>query len=279
MRDLKVALIQMSPSADRGDNLAQAARFLDRASEAGAHLAVLPEMFSLMCPPRDWRSGAEPAGGPTEEFLAGKAREGGLHIVGGSYVESAGEGAFYNTSTTFGPDGSVIGRYRKMHLFWTRIEGETRYDERSWLSAGDERYVWEIHGFNVMVGICYDLRFPEFFRVREGGAVDLYCLPAAFMATTGKAHWRVLARARAIENLAYFAGAATVGKHYEVEGRPGESVTTYGHSMFVSPWGEVEGTLESGEGVLFGEVKRDEIEAARGRLAALEHTREQLWRQ
>jgi len=134
-----------------------------------------------------------------------------------------------------------------------------------------------LEGMRIAVGICYDVRFPEFFRLPGGKPVDMYCLPAAFMHATGEAHWDLLIRSRAVENLAYFAAAGTVGCHYEVEGRAGESVNTYGHSMIVSPWGEVLAEVPTGHGVAVATVARDEIDACRRKLGALDHIRGDLW--
>lgn len=278
MSGIGVSVVQMSPGGDREDNLARAATLVAESAEKGAKLAVLPEMFSALVPAARWKQAAERQGGRVETFLADAARKHRMYIVGGSYVEAAGDGRFFNTCPVFAPDGSVVGRYRKMHLFWTDIAGATRYDERSYLAAGDTQLVFDAAGFTVAVGICYDLRFPEFFRKPLGRTPDIYCLGAAFMHTTGKAHWETLVKARAIENLAYFAAAGTVGRHYEVAERPGEFVETWGHSMLVSPWGEAVAETAEGEGVAVGEVAHEAIAGARARLAALDHMRDDLWR-
>jgi len=278
MSKISVAVIQMSPSGDRENNLSHAATLLAESAERGATLAILPEMFSALVPAAQWRQTAERQGGAVEAFLTETARKHRMYIVGGSYVEAADGGRFFNTCPVFAPDGSVLGRYRKMHLFWTDIKGATRYDERSYLAAGDSQLVFNAAGFAVTVGICYDLRFPEFFRKPLGRVPDLCCLPAAFMHATGKAHWETLVKARAIENLAYFAAAGTVGRHYEVAGRPGEFVETWGHSMLVSPWGNAVAETADGEGVAVGEITHEAIVQARGKLAALDHMRDDLWR-
>lgn len=277
MPNITIAVIQMNPGAERADNLDRAGDLLAAAAERGARLAVLPEMFSCMVPALEWLQTAEPAGGATEGFLAGRACEHRLYIVGGSYIEEA-DGALYNTCPVFGPDGALVGRYRKMHLFRTDIAGETRYDERAFLAAGDSRMAFEAEGFRVAVGLCYDLRFPEFFRSPGENPPDLYCLGAAFMEATGRAHWETLVRARAIENLAFFAAAGTVGEHYPVAGGMGKVLETYGHSMIVSPWGEILDEVEAGEGIALAEVDGEAIAESRARLRALDHMRRELWR-
>lgn len=278
MATLDVAVIQLSPKADQRANLGRAASLLGEAGSRGARLAVLPEMFSLLVPPDQWRDSAEPAGGPVEDFLSRRAKALQLYIVGGSFIEIAEDGRLFNTCPVFAPDGSLLGRYRKMHLFWTDIKGATAYDERSYLSAGDSRLIIEIEGFAASVGICYDLRFPEFFRPSTSEPVDILFLGAAFMYETGRAHWETLVRARAIENLAYFAAAATVGTHYDIPGRSGRAVSTFGHSMVVSPWGKVLSCVDEGEGIALATVSTEAIRKARNSLAALQHIRSDLWR-
>jgi len=276
MREMAVAVVQFCPGEAREGNFETASRLLGEAAAKDARLAVLPEMFSAMAPAAKWPEIAEPRGGPVERFLSAEATSRRMYIIGGSYIEKEG-GKRYNTCPVFGPDGALLGRYRKMHLFWVDIPGAARYDERSYLEAGDEQFTFTADGFRAAVGICYDLRFPEFFRLPGGAPVDLYCLGAAFMHATGLAHWEVLARSRAVENLAYFAASGTVGCHYEAPAGSGETVRTYGHSMIVSPWGEVLARLGDGDGVAVAVVKGDEIDAARGRLRALDHIREELW--
>ncbi len=271
-----VAVIQMSPGADQSVNLSKADALLAKAAGNGAEICVLPEMFSALVGTSRWSEISEPAGGKVERFLSERAAEHRLLIVGGSYIEAAGD-YFHNTCAVFAPDGSLVGRYRKMHLFWTHIEGQASYDERTCLVAGDKRLVFEALGFRVSVGICYDLRFPEFFRDPRQEPVDLYCMGAAFMQATGIAHWHTLVRARAIENLAYVAAAGTVGEHYPIEGRAGEVLKTFGHSMIVSPWGEVLDQVASGEGVAMAEASRSTLEQSRARLCALDHMRDELW--
>ncbi len=278
MSELEVAVIQTWPTDDYERNLERVGEFISEAASQGARLLVLGEMFSFMAPPERWRGAAQAAGGHLEGFLCDLALKHSVYIVGGSYIEAGSDGAFHNTCPVVAPDGRVVGRYRKMHLFWTEIEGETSYDERSYLVAGERRFRFDAFGFSVAVGICYDLRFPEFFRPRGGEPAELFCLPAAFMRATGRAHWEVLIRARAIENLAFFAAGGTVGSHYEVPGEPGRSVETYGHSMVVSPWGEVLSSLEDGEGLVRATVTKADLVAARGRLGALDHMRDGLWR-
>ncbi len=277
MSELTVAVLQFCPGIDQERNLKTAGRLLAQASFRGTRLAVLPEMFSRFLPAAKWRENAEETGGAVEKFLAEQALANRIYLVGGSYVEKTAEGEYFNTCAVFTPEGQLAGRYRKMHLFWTDIPGRTRYDERSYLSAGEGRFSFDADGFRVEVGICYDLRFPEFFRPSGGKPADIFCLPSAFMEATGAAHWASLVRARAIENLAYFAAADTAGTHFDVAERPGEKVKTWGHSMVVGPWGNILGQVDSGEGMAVAEISHGDIARARAKLAALEHIRDDLW--
>jgi nitrilase len=281
MSILRVAVVQVSPGCDVTANLARAAELVAEAAAKGARLVVLPEMFAGVVPAERWGEIAETEGGPVESGLVHLSRLHHVWLTAGVGVQTRPQDPTgrrtYNVCTTTDPRGEIVARYRKMHLFWTDIPGATRYDERSHLCAGDCQTVVDIEGFRTAVGICYDLRFPEFFRKPLGAPADLYCLGAAFMKATGQAHWETLVRARAIENLSYFAAAGTWGRHYEVAGRPGEWVETYGHSMIVSPWGEVLAQVGEGEGVAVAEISHERIAEARKRLGALDHMREELW--
>ncbi|MES2508882.1 MAG: carbon-nitrogen hydrolase family protein [Pseudomonadota bacterium] len=265
---MKVAAIQMVSSADVSANLTAARQLLEEAANQGAELAVLPEYFWLLgFKDTDKLPLAEQAGqGPKQDFLAQCAKDFGLWIAGGTLPLSTGNPSHVsNTTLVYKPSGECVARYDKIHLF--RFDnGKESYDESRVLDAGSEPVVFELPSvdgqtYRVGLSICYDLRFPELYRALKA---DLLLVPSAFTFTTGQAHWEVLLRARAIENLAYVLAAAQGGEHDN--GR-----RTWGHSMVVSPWGQVLSQLATGAGVVMAEVDKAAMDADRKRLPALGH--------
>ena len=268
---MKVAAIQMVSAVSVAPNLQQAHALLSEAARGGAELAVLPEYFCLLGQ-RDTDKLAlqEPfGGGVIQQFLADTARELGLWIVGGTLPLSTPEPAHVrNSSLVYAPSGGCVARYDKIHLF--RFDnGHERYDESRVLERGREPVAFELpsrdgHVWRIGLSVCYDLRFPELYRTYAAQGTDLLLVPSAFTHTTGQAHWEVLLRARAIENLAYVVAPAQGGLHEN--GR-----RTWGHSMLVDPWGVVTHELAEGAGVVMGELDAARLKAARLQLPALEH--------
>ncbi len=265
---MKIAAIQMVSTPEVARNLAAARRLVVQAADAGAALVALPEYFCLMgLRDADKLGVAElPGDGPIQAMLAAAARELSLWIVGGTLpLRIAGDpGRVRNACCVFAPDGSLAARYDKMHLFGFD-NGAERYDESLVLEAGSEPVALDLAptGLRLGLSVCYDLRFPELYRAL---AADLIAVPSAFTHTTGKAHWELLLRARAIENQAYVIAPAQGGKHEN--GR-----RTWGHSMIVDPWGEVLACIETGEGVALAELRPERIAEVRRQLPALAHRR------
>ena len=265
---MKIAAIQMVSTPEVARNLAAARRLVAQAADAGAALVALPEYFCLMgLRDADKLGVAElPGDGPIQAMLAAAAREFSLWIVGGTLpLRIAGDpGRVRNACCVFAPDGSLAARYDKMHLFGFD-NGAERYDESLVLEAGSEPVALDLApaGLRLGLSVCYDLRFPELYRAL---AADLIAVPSAFTHTTGKAHWELLLRARAIENQAYVIAPAQGGKHEN--GR-----RTWGHSMIVDPWGEVLACIETGEGVALAELRPERIAEVRRQLPALAHRR------
>ncbi|WP_174874124.1 carbon-nitrogen hydrolase family protein [Vogesella oryzae] len=260
----KAAAVQMVSSPDPQRNLQRAAELVAEAVAQGAELVVLPEYFCMM----GHQDGDKVAirenfeAGPLQQGLAAIAREHGVWLVGGTVPLACPEpGKVYNTLLLFAPDGSVAGRYDKIHLFGFIGQGE-RYCESDSILAGTEPLKVGTPLADIAFGICYDLRFPELFR--RLSPFDLLVLPAAFTATTGEAHWEVLLRARAIENQCYVLASAQGGEHEN--GRK-----TYGQSMIIDPWGRIVAELSKGEGVVIAEIDPEVIQSVRGRLPALAH--------
>ncbi|MEW6705747.1 MAG: carbon-nitrogen hydrolase family protein [Pseudomonadota bacterium] len=266
---MKVAALQMVSTPDVQRNLASAARLIAQAVEAGAQLVALPEYFCFMGhDDRDKLALAEDdGGGPIQQFLAEQARAHGLWIIGGTLPMRCGDAArVRNSCCVMGPDGRLVARYDKLHLFRYRNDAGEDYDEGRVLQAGEQPVTAQLGGWRAGFSICYDLRFPELYRAMMVPPCDLLSVPAAFTHTTGRAHWELLLRARAVENQCYVIAAAQGGRHEN--GR-----RTWGHSMVVDPWGEVLAVCAEGEGVAMAEMRRERIDEVRRQLPALSHRR------
>lgn len=263
---MKIAAVQMISGPEVGPNLETAGRRVAEAAAAGARLVALPEYFPLIGASDEARLAArEREGeGPIQAFLADTARRHGIWLVGGSIPLYARDpGKLLNTCLVFDDAGQVAARYDKIHLFGFRKGGE-HYDEAATIEAGDRVASVATPVGRVGLAICYDLRFPELFRAM--GEVDLLVIPAAFTETTGRAHWELLLRARAVENQCYLLAAAQGGRH--PTGR-----LTHGNSMIIDPWGSVLARMDKGEGVVAAELDPTRIAEVRTSLPALKHRR------
>ncbi|PMQ14668.1 2-oxoglutaramate amidase [Janthinobacterium sp. AD80] len=251
-----------SPSVD--DNLATARRLVAQAAAGGALLVVLPEYWAIMGQQEtDKLAHAEqPGSGPIQDGMAQMARQHGIWLIGGTLPLISGqEGKVLNTTLVYDPQGEPAGRYDKIHLFgFTR--GTESYNESRTIAPGAQVRSIETPFGRVGLSVCYDLRFPELYRAM--GDCALMVVPAAFTHTTGRAHWEVLLRARAIENQCYVLASAQGGLH--PNGR-----RTWGHSMLIDPWGEVKAVLPEGEGVVSGEIDPLFLAGVRESLPALAH--------
>lgn len=261
---IKVAAIQMVSTPEVAQNFASATRLVAAAAQQGAQLVLLPEYWPIMGRhERDKLAHAEADGvGPIQEFMASLARQHGLWLVGGTLPLKAGNpDKVLNTSLVYGPQGQRVARYDKIHLF-NFVRGEENYDEARTIEYGHEVQSFEAPFGRVGLSVCYDLRFPELYRAM--GECALIVMPAAFTYTTGRAHWELLLRARAIENQCYVLASAQGGEH--VNGR-----RTWGHSMLVDPWGEVVSILPEGEGLVIGDIDPHRLQYVRESLPALRH--------
>ncbi|HET7833136.1 MAG TPA: carbon-nitrogen hydrolase family protein [Gallionella sp.] len=260
----KVAAIQMASGPNVAGNLSEAHRLIAKAVEQGARLVVLPEFFAIMgMRDRDLVAAREePGHGPIQTFLSDTARQLGIWLVGGSIPLAASTpDKVLNTCLVFNERGEQVARYDKIHLFNLKLGNES-YNEARTIEPGKDVVVVDSPFGRIGLAVCYDLRFPELFRAMKD--VDIIVLPAAFTETTGKMHWELLVRARAVENLAYMIAAAQGG--YHVSGRE-----THGNSMIVDPWGRVLDRLPRGSGVVIAEVNPTYLESVRTSLPALTH--------
>ncbi len=265
---MKVAALQTVSTPDVDRNLDAAARLVAQAAQQGARLVALPEYFCLMGRrDSDKLVHAEaPGDGPVQAFLSAQARQHSVWLIGGTLpLRADTPERVRNACCVYAPDGSLAARYDKIHLFRFETERE-QYDEARVLEAGSTPTTVQAGPLRVGLSVCYDLRFPELYRALGTPPCDLLSVPAAFTHTTGRAHWELLLRARAVENQCYVLAAAQGGLHEN--GR-----RTWGHSMVVDPWGEVLAVRPEGEGVVLAEVDVARLAAVRRQLPALEHRR------
>jgi nitrilase len=260
----RVAAVQMVSTPKVEENLAAAAKLIAQAAAQKAKLVALPEYFCIMgLNERDKVAARENDGdGPIQEFLSVSAARHGVWVVGGSVPLSCDRpDKVRNSCLVYDDAGKRVARYDKIHLFGLDLGGE-RFDEANTIEPGGDPVAIDSPFGRIALSICYDVRFPELYR--RLGAVDLILVPSAFTATTGKAHWETLLRARAIENLAWVVGPAQGGRH--PSGRE-----THGHSMVVDPWGGIRGVLPKGEGVVVAAVDLELQRKLRTSLPALDH--------
>ena len=271
-KNIRAAAVQMISSTDPDNNINTMKRLVRQAAEQGADWVLLPEYWPLMgCKDTDKLAFAEPLVGSNfsetrsarfQTTLSETAAKCGVVLFGGTIpLQSPDAGKVMNTMLVYDRDGTQIGLYHKMHLFGFSGLGE-RYAEADTISAGGDVPKLAADGVPLAAGVCYDLRFPEFFRAQQ--PFDVLLLPAAFTYTTGKAHWELLLRARAVENQCYVIASAQGGEHES--GR-----RTFGHSMIIDPWGEILDILPEGEGIVIADLDAARLQSVRTRLPALKH--------
>ena len=261
------AVVQMTSTAEVERNLAAAEALVERAAARGATFIGLPENFAFL------RSEGQPVPEPQDldgawiTRMAGLARRLGVTLLLGSLPERVpGDTRVRNTSVLLGPDGVALAAYRKIHLFDIDLPGMEHLKESKAVVPGDEIVVASTTFGPVGLSICYDIRFPELYRELSRRGARVLCVPSAFTERTGKAHWEVLLRARAIENLAYVFAPAQVGHH-------GGGRASHGQALIVDPWGAVIAQVPDGEGIALAELDFERLERLRRELPALQHVR------
>jgi len=265
-----VAVAQMHSTSDKERNVGRAVELIHEAAKAGAGFVLLPEYAVYLGPEEGYAAVAEPIPGPTTERLGEAARRHGTYVCVGTIIEPSTDGRFFNTSVFIDPAGEVVATYRKIHLFDIDVPGEATDTESAYMDAGDRLVVVDTPAFTLGMSICFDVRFPELYRALASAGANVLTVPSAFTVPTGRAHWKVLLRARAIENHAYVLAA---GQH----GTTPDGIATYGHSMIVDPWGQVLQELPEGEGVLVAEIDIEEAARRRGQIPVLELRRPELY--
>lgn len=274
MPSITVAAAQMNSQDDVAKNLAQAGELVAEAAAAGATLALLPENFAFMGEEADKRALAEsvaaepaPGEGPIVAALRSLARRHGLHLVAGGMPERSEDPARpWNTSVVLDPAGHVVARYRKIHLFDVNVGDGASYRESASTSPGAAAVVAPLPGLKLGLSVCYDVRFPELYRRLADLGAELATVPAAFTLMTGKDHWHVLLRARAIESQMWVLAAGQCGEH--PRGR-----RTYGKSCLIDPWGDVVAQASDGVGLALGRVDLAQLARVRASLPCLAHRR------
>ncbi len=270
---IRVACVQMTSRADKAANLEKAERLVAQAASTGADVVVLPEKWNLIGDADALHSGAEPLeGGETVSAMARWSRAHGVTLVGGSIAERReGREKLSNTCLVFDPEGEIAAVYRKIHLFDVEAGGHV-YRESDTEEPGEEPVLVEAEGWPIGLTVCYDLRFPELYRILALDGALLFTLPAHFTLYTGKDHWELLLRARAVENQCYVAAAAQTG--VTLPDRP----PSFGRSSIVDPWGLVLALAPDEETVISAELDRARLEDIRRRFPALASRRPEAYR-
>jgi predicted amidohydrolase len=265
-RKITAAAIQMSSTPDKEENKATAEALIRGAVSDGADLVALPELWSCHGLEKVYRENAEPVPGPTTEFLGDLARELGAYVLGGSILEGGPHSErLSNTSTFFDPSGEMTAVYRKIHLFDVKVSGK-EYLESANIAPGEEIVTAKAGPATLGLSVCYDVRFPELYRLLALRGAEILAVPAAFTLQTGKDHWEVLLRTRAIENQAFVLAPAQWGR--KADGR-----WTYGRSMVVDPWGTVLATCPDRDGYALATLDLDYLERFRTEFPALANRR------
>ena len=268
----KIAAIQMTSGMDLNDNLKMAKKLLEEAVTHGATVAVLPENFPLLGKGEEYKkikcSIQETEGhGKIQDFLSHTARKLNLWIIGGTIpLTSETPEKSYAACLVYNAQGEKIARYNKLHLFDVTLNSQESYKESDTIVAGNNIVVVDTPVGRIGLSVCYDIRFPELFRELFKRGAEILIVPAAFTIPTGKAHWEILLRARAIENFCYVVAAAQWGTH-------GQGRETYGDSMIIAPYGEVITRLTQGNGVIIADIDLERVYSARRKIPVGEHQR------
>lgn len=267
----KLALCQMLVTANPEENRERASQMVREAAKNGAEMIALPEMFHTPYSLKSIAANKEKADGRSVTMLASLAKECHVYLIGGSIAEQEGD-ALYNTCFVFGPNGDLIGKHRKAHLFDVDVKGGIRFMESDIFKPGEEVTIVTTEFCDVGIGICYDVRFPELFRNMTLKGAKLIVLPASFNMTTGPAHWDLTMRARALDNQIYFAGVSPA-RNLE------SSYHSFGSSCITTPWGEFCAKLDSNPAIAYGTIDLEYLDRIRKELPLLKQRKIELYSQ
>lgn len=268
---LPVALVQLDATDDVAANIERATRLAAEAAAGGARLVVLPEYLHYRGPDDGFRRSAQSIPGPSTDAFAEVARQHDAWILVGSLAEASDDPARpYNTSVLIAPDGSIAATYRKVHLFDVEVDHGPVDTESARVRPGSDAVVAEVDGVRVGLSVCYDLRFPELYRTLALEGAEILTVPANFTERTGRDHWEVLLRARAIENGAWVLAPGQAG------GPPGQPA--FGRSMIIDPWGTVVAQAPDGVGIIHADVETDRVAAVRRQIPSLANRRPEAYR-
>jgi predicted amidohydrolase len=268
---LPVALVQLDATGDVEANIDRATALTDEAAAGGARLVVLPEYLHYRGDDVGFRASARPIPGPFTEAFAEVARRHNAWILAGSVAETSDDpGCPYNTSVLLDPNGSIAATYRKIHLFDVSVDDGPVDTESDRVSPGDTPVVADVDGVRVGLSVCYDLRFPELYRTLALAGAEVFAVPSNFTERTGRDHWEVLLRARAIENGAWVLAPGQSG------GPPGQPA--FGRSMVIDPWGTVVAQASDGVGIIRADAETDRVAAVRRQIPSLANRRPETYR-
>ncbi len=271
-RTVNVAAIQMNSGSDPVHNLESAIALIELAADEGATYVQVPEYFNYLGPARRYAEVAESIPGPTTTRLAAVAKRRRIHLHLGSMLERREGDRPFNTSVLIDATGSIVATYRKAHLFDVDVPGAVTHRESDNLSAGEELVVARLKRFSVGLSVCFDVRFPELYQALAANGADVFAIPAAFNASTGKSHWHVLVRSRAIENHAFVVAATQAGV-------TAEGIATFGHALIVDPWGVILAESSGAEPqVITATLDLDEVLRRRAQIAVMRFRRPALYR-
>ncbi|XP_066300213.1 omega-amidase NIT2-like [Branchiostoma lanceolatum] len=266
----KIALVQLFVTANKSENLARASKLISQAAGGGANLVALPECFNSPYGTKYFPEYAEKIPGESTNMLAKAAKDNKVFLVGGSIPEEDG-GKLYNTSTVFNPEGELIAKFRKVHLFDIDVPGKIRFQESETLSPGSGLVTFDTPYCKVGLAICYDIRFPELAQIYTRRGCKLLLYPGAFNMTTGPAHWELLQRGRALDNQLY---VGTISPARDEKA----SYVAWGHSTLVNPWGEVVAKAGHEEEIVYSDVDLSYVDEVRSSIPTSNQRREDIYK-